>query len=395
MLASPKFKTFWVTVLIISVFAIMPNAAYGQLVTYLSSVTTSQDNDSISIDITVDNFSGDSITGFTLWISLSHAEYIGFYSDSVYVYDTTYSNCLEDSCVIMGPDSCLFWTCNLYADTAVDSGWVMRGAFDTTGTLTSGWDFIDATILDGGNKSVKINAIANQSVPFTPGIPSPTSSGLLCRLQLEVKPWDEGDSCEMWVDDSLIHVPWDQCYCDSTVFVTFDTTQTRFSNEFGEFIGWEWSDTAWTCLFVPPDFHTECVRRCVVDSCVDSTCFYEYNSNCYLWECDSCTYWDSSGYVDPAQVLFVHGQIDVECITYICGDANGDTKVNVSDAVYIINYVFTGGAAPNPIEAGNANCDTGVNVSDAVFLINYVFMGGNDPCDSYPPSPNGDGIPDC
>jgi hypothetical protein len=75
---------------------------------------------------------------------------------------------------------------------------------------------------------------------------------------------------------------------------------------------------------------------------------------------------------------------------YICGDANADGGINVSDAVYIINYVFIGGAAPIPYEAGDANCDGGVNVSDAVYIINYVFVGGSDPCD-----PNNDGIPDC
>jgi hypothetical protein len=75
---------------------------------------------------------------------------------------------------------------------------------------------------------------------------------------------------------------------------------------------------------------------------------------------------------------------------YICGDASGDENVNVSDAVYIINYVFIGGAAPDPFEAGDTNCDGNVNVSDAVWIINYVFVGGNIPCDV-----DGDSQPDC
>jgi uncharacterized protein (TIGR02145 family) len=33
---------------------------------------------------------------------------------------------------------------------------------------------------------------------------------------------------------------------------------------------------------------------------------------------------------------------------HICGDANGDGALNVSDAVYIVNYIFTGGPAPYP-----------------------------------------------
>ena len=76
--------------------------------------------------------------------------------------------------------------------------------------------------------------------------------------------------------------------------------------------------------------------------------------------------------------------------TYQIGDANADGKVNISDAVYIINYVFSGGPTPMPLESAEVNCDGKVNVSDAVYLINYVFQGGNDPGD-----PNGDGLPDC
>jgi hypothetical protein len=69
-------------------------------------------------------------------------------------------------------------------------------------------------------------------------------------------------------------------------------------------------------------------------------------------------------------------------VSYICGDANGDSNPNVGDAVHIINYVFKGGEAPVPIEAGDANCDGNCNVGDAVYLINYVFKGGDAPCAS-------------
>jgi uncharacterized protein (TIGR02145 family) len=33
---------------------------------------------------------------------------------------------------------------------------------------------------------------------------------------------------------------------------------------------------------------------------------------------------------------------------YVCGDANGDGTLNVSDAVYVVNYIFIGGPAPDP-----------------------------------------------
>jgi hypothetical protein len=72
-----------------------------------------------------------------------------------------------------------------------------------------------------------------------------------------------------------------------------------------------------------------------------------------------------------------------------CGDANFDLSVNVSDAVWVINYVFIGGPEPQPVLAcGDANGEGSVNVSDAVWIINYVFIGGGPPGDCSPGSSN-------
>ena len=65
---------------------------------------------------------------------------------------------------------------------------------------------------------------------------------------------------------------------------------------------------------------------------------------------------------------------------YICGDADGNLIVTISDAVYLINYIFTGGPAPSPLLAADADCNGIVTISDAVFLINYIFSGGPAPC---------------
>jgi hypothetical protein len=66
---------------------------------------------------------------------------------------------------------------------------------------------------------------------------------------------------------------------------------------------------------------------------------------------------------------------------HTCGDANNDGLVNVSDAVWIINYIFLGGSPPDPLEAGEVNCDGDINVSDAIWIINYIFIDGPAPCD--------------
>jgi hypothetical protein len=68
----------------------------------------------------------------------------------------------------------------------------------------------------------------------------------------------------------------------------------------------------------------------------------------------------------------------------ICGDADGDEIVNISDAVYLISYIFGGGPAPDPLLAGDCDCDEIVNISDAVYLIAYIFGGGPEPCAECP-----------
>jgi len=69
---------------------------------------------------------------------------------------------------------------------------------------------------------------------------------------------------------------------------------------------------------------------------------------------------------------------------FICGDADNSNLVTISDAVYLINYIFSGGPAPNPIDSGDADCSGPVTISDAVYLINYIFSGGNAPCAACP-----------
>jgi hypothetical protein len=65
---------------------------------------------------------------------------------------------------------------------------------------------------------------------------------------------------------------------------------------------------------------------------------------------------------------------------YLCGDADANQLVNISDAVYLIAYIFGGGSAPDPLVSGDVDCNDIVNISDAVYLIAYIFGGGPDPC---------------
>ncbi len=66
-------------------------------------------------------------------------------------------------------------------------------------------------------------------------------------------------------------------------------------------------------------------------------------------------------------------------INYVAGDANGDLEVSVSDAIYLLNYLFKNGDPPDPMASGDANGDCVVNVGDAIYILNYLFKNGDPP----------------
>ena len=63
----------------------------------------------------------------------------------------------------------------------------------------------------------------------------------------------------------------------------------------------------------------------------------------------------------------------------MCGDVTFDGIVDIVDIVYLVNYVFYGGPAPEDPLAADVNGDGVIDIVDIVFLINYVFYGGVPP----------------
>ena len=77
---------------------------------------------------------------------------------------------------------------------------------------------------------------------------------------------------------------------------------------------------------------------------------------------------------------------------FVRGDANGDGTVNVSDAITILGYLFSGRSVPC-VSALDTNDDGAVNMADAVSLLMYLFAGGPQPPPPYP-HPGTDPTPD-
>ena len=60
------------------------------------------------------------------------------------------------------------------------------------------------------------------------------------------------------------------------------------------------------------------------------------------------------------------------------GDVNGDTTVNISDAIFFLTYLFPSGP-PFTLaceDAGDINDDGSHNVADAVYLLTFLFSVG-------------------
>ncbi len=82
--------------------------------------------------------------------------------------------------------------------------------------------------------------------------------------------------------------------------------------------------------------------------------------------------------VDTAALALTVDSLSVAYV--VCGDVNADCAVDISDVVYLIAYIFSGGSEPSPLLSGDANCDSAVDISDVVYLIAYIFSGGAEPC---------------
>ncbi|MEM7262702.1 MAG: dockerin type I domain-containing protein, partial [Planctomycetota bacterium] len=72
---------------------------------------------------------------------------------------------------------------------------------------------------------------------------------------------------------------------------------------------------------------------------------------------------------------------------YNRGDANADGGLDMSDAVFILNYLFLGSDRPACGSAADSDGSGAINLTDVIYLLNYAFLGGDRPP---PPGPPGE-----
>ncbi len=71
-------------------------------------------------------------------------------------------------------------------------------------------------------------------------------------------------------------------------------------------------------------------------------------------------------------------------LAFLRGEANDDGKVDISDAVSILNWLFLGEAEPDCLSAADVHGDKAVNISDPVYLLSHLFLGGPPPAAPFP-----------
>ena len=73
------------------------------------------------------------------------------------------------------------------------------------------------------------------------------------------------------------------------------------------------------------------------------------------------------------------GLIGDDWVLFRRGDADNNGTVNVSDPIYISEWLFNGGPEPGCLNQADANNDNAINNTDVIYLINWLFSDGPAP----------------
>ncbi len=69
---------------------------------------------------------------------------------------------------------------------------------------------------------------------------------------------------------------------------------------------------------------------------------------------------------------------------FVRGDANSNGAVDIVDALFIVQFLFTGGSTPECGDAADTNDDGGLDLTDPIYLLLYQYSGGTPPFAPFP-----------
>ena len=62
---------------------------------------------------------------------------------------------------------------------------------------------------------------------------------------------------------------------------------------------------------------------------------------------------------------------------FLRGDSNGDSSLDLSDAISILRFLFLGASSPSCQAAADSNGDGDIDITDAIYSLNFLFLGGD------------------
>ncbi|MEM7230931.1 MAG: FG-GAP-like repeat-containing protein [Planctomycetota bacterium] len=65
------------------------------------------------------------------------------------------------------------------------------------------------------------------------------------------------------------------------------------------------------------------------------------------------------------------------------GDTNGDLRVDISDGIATLAYLFLDGTPLSCLDAADSDDSGAVNISDPIYLLNFLFLGGVAPAEPF------------
>lgn len=314
------------------------------------------------ISVYMDNYL-DIIGGFNIILRLGVPNIIEFQVDTIQLQIDRYWICNPPG---SGSGVCTDSTevDSTWADSVPTYDWITTdlidvevGNIDTTGSLISGWEFLDSRATSSGQILTVTGFADLPAAPIKPGI-DVQSGGLLFKVLADVFPLADDDS-NRTVNIEIIHEnPNDDLIFSNSLGDTaigIHTTPVLDSN-------------CWVCL------------QWAGDSCANAD--RTSNPGEADW-CDTVTVYQA--YLDTTEVIPTDGSLFVEwppptcCVGAIRGNANADPedKVNISDVTFLNSYLFGIPQGPEPLcwdEADvNGDPENKINISDVTRLIGYLF----------------------
>jgi hypothetical protein len=284
----------------------------------------------------------DTIAGLNFWVQFDRPDIMQFNTVIGVSYDTTWWLCTEFSgidCI----DSVNVPPSGEWDFYYIDTSDILLGNLDSTGTLVSDWQWLDAYSLGGFGHDLNVIGLANMpSPPDILGI-TPQENGLLIKLVGQV--YDIPDTMSdrtvniMVQTDNISHFGLSDRWGNSLGIVCDTIPDTSFwlcTNWVGE------DCLNWTRVSGPP---------------YDSISIDDYD-----------LYW----HLDASTVQILDGSVTV-LLPILYGDANCNGQTDISDLVYMIDYMFGGGPSVSCLENVDCDEDDQISITDLVCLIDWMF----------------------